>query len=88
MKNVVSLAGSRTPLSRARYMTGGCTSRYTTRDCRYDPFFIMNKPQQSADWPFHTNWGITLEIQFRFGLNQTSTALNQENQGSTFAFRI
>ena len=29
IKNEVSLAGSRTPLSR---VTGGCTSRYTTRD--------------------------------------------------------
>ena len=28
-EKVVSLAGSRTPLSR---VTGGCTSRYTTRD--------------------------------------------------------
>ena len=38
----VSLAGSRTPLSR---VTGGCTSRYTTRDRVNEIYFPDYSPQ-------------------------------------------
>jgi hypothetical protein len=37
----VSLAGSRTPLSR---VTGGCTSRYTTRDLGEDSEITLKSP--------------------------------------------